>query len=105
MTERIDILKPKVQTGAVIDIDDNNKWEKYSDSWAKVEYLKGQEYFAAMATNSETSLRFIMWYRRDIDTSMAIKYQDHIYDINCAYPLDYTKTWLAIMAKEVSPSE
>jgi SPP1 family predicted phage head-tail adaptor len=105
MNERITLLKSKVQSGAVIDLDDNNKWEDYRQAWAKVECLKGSEYFSAMAVNSETSLRFIIWYCKDADTTMAVKYQKHIYNITSVYPLDNTKTWLIIMAKEVSPSE
>ena len=105
MTERITILKPKTQSGAVIDLDDNTKWEQYRNAWAKVEYLKGQEYYTAMAVNAETAIRFIIWYCKDIDTTMAIKYQSHIYEITSVYPLDDTKTWLGILAKEVVPSE
>lgn len=104
MTERITILKPKVQAGAVVSLKDEDKWEKYRQSWAKVEYLKGQEYFEAMATNTSTILRFIIWYCRDIDTTMAIQYQNKIYNITTVNPLDYAKTWLIINAKEVSPS-
>jgi SPP1 family predicted phage head-tail adaptor len=105
MTERITILKPKQQSGAVVDLDDNNKWDTYRNAWAKVEYLKGQEYYAAMAVNAETSIRFIIWYCKDIDATMAIKYQGHIYNINSVYPLDSTRTWFIILAKEVIVSE
>lgn len=108
MDKQISILKPKTQTGAVISLKDEDKWDcdkPFYKLWAKVEYLKGQEYYAAMTVNAETSLRFITWYRKDIDTTMAIKYQNTIYNITSVNPLDYAKTWLVIIAKEVKPSE
>ena len=104
MTDRITLLRPKTQSGAVVDLEPSSKYDPYKTIWAKVEYLKGQEYFTAKAVNSETILRFIVRYRKDLDNTMAVRFNNVIYNINSVLPLTNKKDWTVIMATEVSTS-
>lgn len=104
MRDRITILKLKPQTGAIVDLSDITKWDDCTTIWAKVEYLKGAEFFAAKAVNDETSIRFIVRYRTDINSKMAIRFNNTVYNIISAIPLDNSKNWLMITVNEVVTS-
>jgi SPP1 family predicted phage head-tail adaptor len=104
LRDKIDFLKSKPPSGSVINLDhsDPNNWDDYKPGvWGKVEYLNGNEFWGAMTVNSETSIRFIVRYRTDITTDMAVRFQGHIFDIKDSHPLDNKRIWTVIIAKEV----
>jgi SPP1 family predicted phage head-tail adaptor len=104
MRDKINLLKPKVGTGPVVSLDDTAKWDVYKRGvWAKVEYLNGREFWSAKAANSETSIRFIVRYRTDVTTDMAVMFGTETLDIISATPLGNTRCWTVIIAKEVKP--
>jgi len=99
MKDRIVIQKNTPSTGAIINLDGN--WVNFLTLWAKVEYLKGREYFQAQAVNSENTVKFIVRYRTDLQTDMRVIFMSRIFEINAVMPLDNNKKWLIIHAREV----
>lgn len=103
MKDRIDLLQPVDPPGPVTDM--NGNWEDYKTGiWAKVEYLKATEFWNVKAVNAETSIRFIIRYRQDVTTEMAVRFENRILNIISAIPLDNKRQWIIITAKEVIPS-
>ncbi|WP_315122335.1 phage head closure protein [uncultured Clostridium sp.] len=100
MKDRITFQTTKLHEGPVKPLEP--QYEDHVKVWAKVEYLKGREFWEAKANNAETTVRFIIRYRKDIDTNMIVKYNNSIYNIVAPpTPLDNTKRWLVVLAKEV----
>ncbi len=105
---RITILKRKSNSGPVKNLDDKEVWTDYSNIWAKVEYIKGlksSEFFAAKAVNAENSIKFIIRYRNDITTNMAVRFNGRVLNIEYAAPIDCRNSLLLIIAREVINSE
>lgn len=100
MRDRITFQTPKPHNGPVKPLEPEH--DNYTTVWAKVEYLKGREFWEAKANNAETTVRFITRYRKDITTNMRVKCNDNIYKIVAPpTPLDNTKRWLVVLGKEV----
>lgn len=53
-----------------------------SKVWAKVYDLTGREFIAAQQINSEITTKFTIRFRRDINTTMRIRWRDRDYDIH-----------------------
>lgn len=49
--------------------------------WAMVKSISAREFFEAKATQSEDIKRFIIRYRKDIDSDMDIVYKGETYEI------------------------
>jgi SPP1 family predicted phage head-tail adaptor len=49
--------------------------------WAAVSNLHGREYFAAAAIQAEKTVKFIIRYLENLDTSMGILFQGRRYNI------------------------
>ncbi|MGD9700678.1 phage head closure protein [Acinetobacter sp.] len=104
MRDKIIILKRRESTGPVKPLDDG-AFEDYCALWAKVEYLRGSEFWSAKAVNAETTVRFIIRYRTDIKPDMRVNFDGKIYSITAVMPLDNTRRWTTIHASEVAYSE
>lgn len=103
MKYRIEIQKKVETTGPIPDLDP--EYENHCTVWAKVEYLKGTEFWAAKAVNAEQEVRFIIRYRKDITADMRVKFDGNFYEITAPpVPLDKQRKWLAIMGRQITPS-
>lgn len=100
MRDRITILKRQETEGPVKPLDDR-AFDDYCTIWAKAEHLKGREFWSAKAVNAETTIRFIIRYRTDILPNMRIRFENRTYNISAVMPLDNTRQWTAIHAREV----
>ncbi len=100
LRDRITILKQKEIEGPVKPLDDG-AFEDYCTIWAKVEYLRGREFWSAKAVNAEMTVRFIVRYRTDISTDMRIRFESRTYNISAVMPLDNMRRWTVIHAGEV----
>lgn len=102
MKDRITFLNPPNDDGINLD----PPYNPYCTVWAKVEYLKGREFWSAKAVNAEQSIRFIIRYRKDITTKMRVKFAgtENELNITSVAPLDNQKRWLLVIAKDVNYS-
>lgn len=76
-------------------------WKDIRSLWAMIKTLQGREYFAAAATQSESTVRFVVRYTSGLDESMRIVYKGRVYEI-IAPPIndDELNKTLTILAKE-----
>lgn len=56
-------------------------WATLASVWAQIKEVRGKEYFAAQAVNSEVDTIFAIRYRSDVTTKMRISYDSKTYDI------------------------
>jgi len=56
-------------------------WTTYATLWANIEPLRGREFFAAQAANSEVTARITMRYRAGISPKWRIKHGTAVYRI------------------------
>jgi SPP1 family predicted phage head-tail adaptor len=69
--------------------------------WAKVIPVSGREFIEAKATQSENIYRFIIRYRKDLDTSMKITFNDRTFEIVSILNDNEDNVTLTIVASEV----
>ncbi|MBE3570988.1 MAG: phage head closure protein [Bacillales bacterium] len=81
-------------------------WEDVKTVWSMVKTIQGREYYAAAAVQAENTVRFVVRYTKEIDSSMRIVYKGRIFEI-VAPPIndDEANKTLTIIAKEVVPSD
>lgn len=60
------------------------QWQKYAETFARVDPLIGREYFAAAQVNAEQSVKFTTRYRNDILPSDRLIYSGSEFDIQSA---------------------
>ena len=53
------------------------KWQM----WAMIKPLQAKEYIDSKATHSENITRFVIRYRKDVDSTFRIEYKGNIYEI------------------------
>lgn len=73
-------------------------WATYATVWARVAPLKGRELIAAQAAQSETTTRFEMHYRADVDQKDRILYGGKYYNIMAVIDPEEAHRELQIMA-------
>jgi SPP1 family predicted phage head-tail adaptor len=79
-------------------------WQDYKTVWASVSNLSGKEYYQAAAVQAEETIRFLLRYAGDIDTSMRILFRDKQYSITSADNIKYENRFIEIKAVEVEKS-
>lgn len=57
----VDVLGQRVET-----------WTDVATVWAQVQPLRGREFFAAGAINSEASVKIRIWHRSDVTGAMRV---------------------------------
>jgi SPP1 family predicted phage head-tail adaptor len=72
----------------------------YKEVWAKVEALRGREYFDARQLHSERMLRFIVRYDSGITHQKRISYDSRSFEIEEVYDPDNRSHWMIILAVE-----
>lgn len=109
MRDRITFLKEEEWEGPVKPLAPGHI--PYKSVWAKKEYLKGREFWAAKTVNAETTIRFIIRYRSDITPYMKIcdgeytgEKEQTLYNIVAILPMDNKKQWLMIHVNEKKES-
>lgn len=98
MRDRIKFLNKKQQTGAVINLSDNN-YEPYKTVWSKVEYVSSKEIYSTNANNTLNVVKFIIRYRTDIKNDMRIEFDNDTYEIKGIRPLDTKKMYLMVIGE------
>jgi len=99
MRDRITFQVPKIEESPVKSLEP--QYDDFVTVWAKVEYLKGREFWEAKAVNAETIVRFIIRYRKNISNDMRVFYDNKFYDITSVMLLDNTRKWLVVLGSEV----
>jgi len=79
-------------------------WEDYKTVWAAASNLHGREYFAAAAVQAENTVKFIIRYLPNLDTSMRILFQGRQYNIIAIDNIKYQNRFMEIKALEVEAS-
>ncbi len=92
---KVDATKP------VADLDD---YKDYKTIWAKVNFLRGRDFYSSRASNIKTEVEFIVRYRNDLDETMRIKFDNEFYNIEGILPVDNRKTFLVIRAYNIKHS-
>ena len=77
------------------------KWEDFKTVWAGVTNLHGREYFEAAAVQKENTVKFIVRYIKDLDTSMKILFKGKSYSIIQIDNIRYENRFIEIKALEV----
>lgn len=79
-------------------------WQDYKTVWASVSNLSGREYYQAAAIQAEKTVKFLVRYIEDIDTSMKILFKEKQYNITSIYDMKYKNKYIEIKALEVDSS-
>lgn len=77
------------------------EWIDVKTVWAGVSNLYGREYFEAAAVQAENTVKFIIRYTKDIDTSMKIIFRGKQYNITSIDNINYKNELMEIKAMEV----
>ncbi len=99
LRDRIIFLKEAPWIGPVKPL--RPEYEEYTKTWAKIEYLKGREFWAAKAVEGETTVKFKIRYRTDIAPDMKIDANGKMFDITGILPADNKKAYMFIYGEEV----
>lgn len=76
-------------------------WIDFKTVWASVSNLHGREYFEAAAVQKENTVKFIIRYTKDLDTSMKIAFKGKSYNIIQIDNIKYENRFIEIKAMEV----
>jgi SPP1 family predicted phage head-tail adaptor len=79
-------------------------WQDYKTAWASVSNSSGKEYYQAAAVQAEKTVKFLIRYAGDIDTSMRILFRDKQYSITSADNIKYKNRFMEIKSVEVEKS-
>lgn len=80
------------------------EWQDFITCWAKVENLRGREFFAAEAVQAEKTVKFTIRYLQDLTEDMRILFEDKQYNITFIDNIQYRNKYIEIKALEVENS-
>jgi SPP1 family predicted phage head-tail adaptor len=106
MTEE---FKHKIVIQSLSSIIDENgfeveEWDDFICCYAKVENLRGKEFFEAAVIQAESTVKFTIRYVNGIDESMRITFRDKNYRITFIDNVNYENRYMEIKALEVEQS-
>lgn len=78
-----------------------DEWIDFKTLWASVSNLHGREYFQAAAVQKENTVKFVIRYIKDLDSSMKIRFKDKSYNIIQIDNIKYENKFIEIKALEV----
>ena len=87
-----------------------SKWHPVAKVWASIEPISGREYWSAVQSNSESSVRIVIRYRQGITSRMRVKYESEdgtvVYEMSSP-PINYREQneYLELMCKEKSTND
>jgi SPP1 family predicted phage head-tail adaptor len=96
---RIDILH-SVALEDELGQEEEVDWVLHKSIWAAVKTMQGREYFAAATARSENTMRFIVRYVPDIDSSMRVLFKNRTFEIESVINDDEANKTLTIIVKE-----
>lgn len=76
-------------------------WQDYKTVWASVSNLSGREYYQAAAIQAEKTVKLLIRYSQELDTSMRILFKDKQYNITSIDNMKYANKYIEIKALEV----
>jgi SPP1 family predicted phage head-tail adaptor len=79
-------------------------WQNYKTVWASVSNLSGREYYQAAAVQAEKTVKLLIRYIQELDTSMRIFFKDKQYNITSIDNMKYANKYIEIKALEVESS-
>lgn len=79
-------------------------WQDYETVWASVSNLSGREYYQAATVQAEKTVKFLIRYIEEVDTSMRILFKNKQYNITSIDNMKYTNKYIEIKALEVENS-
>lgn len=79
-------------------------WQDYETVWASVSNLSGREYYQAATVQAEKTVKFLIRYIEEVDTSMRILFKNKQYNITSIDNMKYTNKYIEIKALEVESS-
>ena len=74
-------------------------WVDQAEIWASAEPLRGREFFAAQQEQSETTIRFRMYYLAGVTNAWRVVWETRAYDITEAIDPYGSHKILEIMAR------
>ena len=80
-------------------------WSDLDTVWAKIQPLKGREFWQAQQTSSELDVRVTIRYRKNISTVERVKYGNRYFNIVAVIDADERHRFLSLMCKEIGTSE
>ena len=81
-------------------------WSMYADAWAHVQPVSGKEFIAALAVQSQVTIRVQMWFRDDVTSAHRLVFRGKTYDIEAVLPdLGSGLEYLTLMCSEVGSAE
>lgn len=80
-------------------------WVNLKTVWAAVSNLQGREYFAAAVVQSENTVKFLIRYAKEFDTTLRILFRGKRYNIISIDNKKYQNKYLEIKAQEVMADE
>jgi len=83
---------------------DIETWQDYKTIWASISNLYGREYYQAAAIQVEKTVKFIIRYIEDVDTSTRILFRGKQYHITFIDNMKYANKFIEIKALEVEGS-
>lgn len=78
-------------------------WAAVDTVWASAEPLQGRELFTAQAVHAKLTMRFVLRYRSDVESSWRVVYQDRPYDL-VQDPIDVgdRRAYLELLCEEAA---
>lgn len=98
LRQRVTILQKKTVVKSGIT---KATWEPLCSCWAMVENFEGREFWEAAAQNREDELRVTIRFRRDIESSMRLRFAGLDYDITSITNPNMRNIKLEMLAKSV----
>lgn len=80
---------------------EEEEWVDFKILWASIKNLHGREYFQAAAVQKENTVKFIIRYIPELDTSMKILFKNKHYDITSIDNIRYENKYIEIKGVEV----
>ena len=75
------------------------EWSDWAQVWASVEPLRGQEFIAAQAAQSSTTVRVRMRYLPGITTEMRLVFEGRFYNIQAVIETESRRREIQLMCE------
>ncbi len=77
-------------------------WSDVATIWAKVESLRGREYFEAQQIQNENYVRITIRFRKNITPELRVKYGSKYLDIQSVINIDEANNHIELMCIEAT---
>lgn len=75
-------------------------WQDVATVWAEIKPISGREYFSAQQVQSDVTTQIWLRYRKDIEPTMRVTYQDKHYEIVSVLNYQGLNKTLQLMCKD-----